>query len=152
MSEAPHNLRDYARADRLEDLLPDLVTAAQPPLPVQPEQRGFELPGRIWQAMIACYALFFTAIIAALGSSGEAMLSILVALAYVVIFFGTARIVLHQNPARVPSPLDSEGVLATWCGPMDRKAVYGQILVVPVAVALFGIAVAVIIIASGAAV
>ena len=151
MSEVPHNLRDYARADRLEDLLPEPVADAQPPLPVQPEQRGFELPGRIWQSMIACYGVFFTVIIAALGSSGQAMLSILVAIAYVVIFFGTARIVMHQNPARAASPLDNEGVLATWCGPMDRKAVYGQILVVPIAVALFGMAVAVIIIASGAA-
>lgn len=151
MFEAPHDLRDYALAERLDDLLPEVAPALDAPTRAQPEQRGFELPARIWQAMIACYGVFFMAMIAALGSSGQAMLSMVVAVVYVAVFFGAARVVIRQNPAHTPSPLDSRGVLATWCGPMNRKAIYGQILVVPIAVALFGVAAAAIIIASGAA-
>lgn len=152
MFEAPHDLRDYALAERLDDILPEVAPVADAPTAAQPEQRGFELPARIWQAMIACYGVFFAAMIAALGSSGQAMLSMAVAVVYVAVFFGTARVVMRQNPARTPSPLHGIGILATWTGPMDRKAVYGQILVVPIAVALFGVAAGVIIIASGAAI
>ena len=151
MFEARHEFPDHTVADRLEDLLPEVVPAIEAQPTAQPEQRGFELPARIWQTMIGCYGVFFLAMATALGASGKAMLSMVVAAVYVVVFFGTARIVIRQNPAREPSPLDSTGVLATWCGPMDRKAVYGQILVVPLAVALFGIAACAIIIASGAA-
>lgn len=151
MFEAPHDRHEFAVAERLEDLLPEIAPAIEAPPRVQPEQRGFELPARVWQAMIACYGAFFLAMVTALGGSGKAMLSILVAVVYVAVFFGAARIVMRQNPARAISPLDRTGVLATWCGPMDRKAVYGQILVVPLAVALFGIAAGVIILASGAA-
>lgn len=152
MFEAPHDRHEFAVAERFEDLLPEIAPATVAPSRVQPEQRGFELPARVWQAMIACYGVFFLAMVTALGGSGKAMLSILVAVVYVAVFFGAARIVMRQNPAREPSPLDRTGVLATWCGPMDRKAVYGQILVVPLAVALFGIAAGVVILASGAAV
>lgn len=151
MFEARHGFPDHAVAERLEDLLPHVVPAIEAQPTAQPEQRGFELPARIWQTMLACYGVFFLAMTTALGSSGKAMLSIVVSIVYVIVFFGAAKIVIRQNPAREPSPLDRTGVLATWCGPMDRKAVYGQILVVPLAVALFGIAACAIILASGAA-
>lgn len=151
MFEARHDLHEHAVADRPDDVLPAVAPVIAAQSPAQPEQRGFELPATIWQAMIACYAVFFLALATALGASGKAMLALVVAVVYVTIFFGVARIVMHQNPARERSPLDSTGVLATWCGPMDRKAVFGQILVVPFAVALFGIAACIIIIASGAA-
>jgi hypothetical protein len=61
-------------------------------------------------------------------------------------FFGTARAVARQSPRQAASPLERKGAsLQTAFGPMSRGAVFGQILVVPVAVAMFGIAVSVII-------
>lgn len=151
MFEAQPEPREYDVAERLEDLLPKVRPAPERSLPAQPEARGFELPARIWVAMIACYALFFTTMTIALGSSGKAMLSIMVAAVYVVVFFGAARAVTRQNPAREMSPIDRSDKLLTHCGLMDRRAVYGQILVVPIAVALFGIAVSTIIMALGVA-
>ncbi len=139
---------DLDFADRT-DTDPGIGIAPRRPPVAQPESRGFELPARIWLAMIGCYGLFLASMIAALGSSGRAALSIAVSLVYVVVFFSVARIVVAQNPGRQPSPLDRDGFLMTHFGPMDRKAVYGQVLVVPVAVAIFGMTVAAIIIARG---
>jgi len=141
--------REFDTAESLEDLLPAITVAPAAQPSVQPEQRGFELPPGIWTAMIACYVLFMTAMAIALGSSGKAMLSIVVAAVYIAVFFGAARVVMRQNPAREGSPLDRTGSLGTLYGPMERRAVYGQILIVPVAVALFGIAVSTIIILLG---
>jgi len=149
MFEEPPHARECDVAERLDDLLPALAVASEAAPRAQPEPRGFELPARIWLAMIACYALFLTALAAALGSSGKAALSIAVAAVYVAVFFGAARAVLRQKPAAGQSPLDRTGVLPTLYGPMHRTAVHAQILVVPCAVALFGIAVAAIIVASG---
>lgn len=151
MFEARQDQRNYAQAERLEDLLPEITAAPDVLHRVQPEQRGFELPSRVWRTMLACYGIFFLAMATALGSGGMALFSIVVSVLYATVFFGVAAILAQQNPARGRSPLDNKGVLDTWCGPMDRKAVYGQILVIPGAVALFGVAASVIIIASGAA-
>jgi hypothetical protein len=80
-----------------------------------------------------------------LGANGRALFAIAISLVYVIVFFAVGRAIAAQNPARDPSPLSRDGVLMTHFGPMDSKAVYGQILVVPLAVALFGVAVSVII-------
>lgn len=151
MFEYKDHTREFEIADRVDDILPEIEVAANGRTIAQPEARGFELPARIWLAMIACYGLFLASMIAALGSSGKAMLSIAVSIVYVAVFFSVSRIVVKQNPDGASSPLDRDGFLMTHFGPMERKAVYGQILVVPAAVALFGTAVAVIIAFSGAA-
>jgi hypothetical protein len=149
MFEEQPGAGEFDTAERLEDLLPAITVAPGAQPRAQPEQRGFELPPRIWTAMIACYAVFMTAMATGLGSSGKAMLSIVVAAVYITVYFGTARVVMRQNPAREGSPLDRTGSLGTLYGPMERRAVYGQILIVPVAVALFGIAVSTIIMLLG---
>ncbi|QZH73918.1 MAG: hypothetical protein JY451_09035 [Erythrobacter sp.] len=146
--------REYEVAERYPDMLPEIAIAIAPvDSPVaQPEARGFELPGRIWVAMIACYGLFLASMFAALGGSGKAAFGIAISLVYVTVFFAVARVLIAQNPGAKQSVLDRDGFLMTHFGPMDRKAVYGQILVVPLAVALFGLAVAIIIALSGAAI
>lgn len=145
MFDHANHSREFDLADRLAELLPEVSVA--PPLTeaAQPEARGFELPARIWGIMIGCYGVFLGALTIALGSNGRALFAIVISLVYVVVFFAASRLLMAQNPARAPSPLDRNGVLMTHFGPMDRKAVYGQILVVPVAVALFGLAVSAII-------
>lgn len=136
-------------ATQLANLLPGSQTPTNRPAPVQPEARGFELPARIWLTMIGFYGLFLASMIAALGSSGKTLLAIAVCVIYVTMFFTVGRIVVAQNPGRGPSPLDRDGFLMTHFGAMDRKAVYGQVLVVPAAIALFGMSVAAIIILRG---
>ncbi|SMQ64464.1 hypothetical protein SAMN06297468_1022 [Altererythrobacter xiamenensis] len=150
MSEYKNDRRQFEVADRLEDILPDIKVATQEQTTAQPEARGFELLARIWLTMIACYGVFLTSMIATLGSSGKALLSIVVSIVYVAVFFSVGRIIVAQNPDQTSSPLDRDGRLMTHFGPMDRKAVYGQIVVVPAAVAFFGLAVSVIIALQGA--
>ena len=149
MFDNPRQRHEFDTAEALSDLLPEIELAPQVHSAAQPEARGFELPGRIWLGMISCYALFLVSMIAALGSSGKAMLSIAVSIVYVVVFFAVARILIAQNPDHGASPLDRDGFLMTHFGPMDSKAVYGQILVVPAAIAFFGLAVSVIIVLTG---
>lgn len=151
MFEYNDHRRQFDLAEQVDQILPEIAVAPKV-LPIaQPESRGFELPARIWLAMIACYGLFLAAMFVALGGSGKAMLSIAVSVIYVSVFFSVGRIVVRQNPGRGASPLDRDGFLMTHFGPMERKAVYGQILVVPAAVSFFGVAVAVIIGFSGVA-
>lgn len=109
------------------------------------ERRMFELPSTIWIGMIACYAAFLAALLAATGT-GRAGFAIAVSAIYVVMFFGTALTVTRQSQCRDASPLERRDTyLQTAFGPMSRGAVFGQVLIVPVAVALFGFAVAVVI-------
>lgn len=138
---------DFARfADPVEFELPSTpgilpeVTAA----PAQPEHRRFELPANIWVGMIGSYVVFFAAIAFATGGSGHARFAIVISILYTAIFFGVARILARQAGPDARSPLLRGDPLQTWCGPMDARAVYGQVLVVPMAVAAFGLGIAVI--------
>jgi hypothetical protein len=109
------------------------------------ERQTFELPRAIWQGMITCYAVFLIALLASTGG-GRAGFAIAVSAVYIVMFFGTARVVARQSPPQKASPLERPGtILQTAFGPMSRSAVFGQILIVPAAVAMFGLAIAVVI-------
>lgn len=136
-------------AEVAETCIADLPVVANPAAesaagPVQPEWRRFELPGNVWVGMIACYAAFFASITLATGGSGRAVFAIVISMLYTAMFFGVARIIARQAGPDGRSPLVRGEALQTWCGPMDGKAVYGQILVVPLAVAAFGVGIAVI--------
>ena len=129
----------------LRRLVPEIeVAAGATPLPAQPEARRFELPASVWVGMLASYAVFFLCITLATGGSGRAVFAIVISVLYTVMFFGLARVIARQAGPDARSPLLRGAPLPTWCGPMDAKAVYGQILVVPAAVALFGFGIAVI--------
>lgn len=121
-----------------------LVPASEMPARAQPEARRFELPGSVWAGMLGSYAVFFAAITLATGGSGHAVFAIVISLLYTAMYFGLARVIARQAGPDARSPLLRGEPLPTWCGPMDAKAVYGQILVVPMAVALFGVGIAVI--------
>lgn len=127
-------------ATELESIIP----AVQPAAPAQPESRRFELPGTVWGAMFACYAVFFAAVTVATGGSGHALFAIAISVLYAAMFFGTALVLARQGAAQPSSPLDRAQALPTWTGPMSARAVYGQVLVVPASIALFGVAISVI--------
>ena len=110
----------------------------------QPESRMFELPASVWRAMIASYAIFLVALLGATGGA-HAAFAIAISAIYIIMFFGTARVILRQAPPQSRSVLDRPGtVLQTAYGPLARKEVYGQVLIVPAAVAFFGIGISVI--------
>lgn len=114
-------------------------------VPLEGERLMFELPTGVWRVMFACYAVFLIALLAATGGA-HAGFAIAVSAIYVAMFFGTAKVMLGQGPKQPGSPLDnSGGRLQTIYGPLARSEVFGQVLIVPAAVAFFGIAVAVII-------
>ena len=109
------------------------------------ERRTFELPASVWQIMTACYAVFLIALLASTGGA-RAGFAIAVSAIYIAMFFGTARMITLQGPRQDPAPVRNPGThLQTAFGPMSRGAVFGQILIVPLAVAIFGLAMAVII-------
>jgi hypothetical protein len=109
-----------------------------------PEARLFELSSAVWITMIGSYVVFLLALLGATGGA-SATFAIAISAFYVAMFFGTARALLRQGPAQPDSPLQRTGaVLQTAFGPLTRSEVYGQVLVVPVAVAFFGIAIAII--------
>lgn len=115
-----------------------------PPAISAPENRGFEFPRRIWLLMLACYAVFFASIFIATGGSGTARFVIVISVLYTAIYFGVARICAAQAGPEVPSPLDRRRALHTNSGPMDGKSVFGQVLIVPIAIAVFGVSILII--------
>lgn len=109
------------------------------------ERRTFELPASVWQIMTACYAVFLIALLASTGG-GRAGFAIAVSAIYIAMFFGTARMITRQGPQQDLALVRNPGThLQTAFGPMSRGAVFGQILIVPLAVAVFGIAIAIVI-------
>jgi hypothetical protein len=112
--------------------------------PVSVVQPGFQLPASVWKLMVACYVIFFGGMTALVAGSGYALFMVVISALYAVVFFGTGTILANLSGENDRSPLDDGQALPTWCGPMSRGAVYGQVLIVPIGIAMFGVAVALI--------
>ncbi len=140
---------DPAHAEELTELaaLDDALQPLSAP-PVAPKgngsQAGFQFPRRLWALMLICYGVFFAAIAMATGGSGLARFVIIISVLYTVIYFGVARIGARQAGKERSSPLDRGEGLSTCTGKMSAEAVYSQVLIVPVTIALFGIAIMII--------
>ncbi len=155
MSEALRAYVPDAHFAPLEDALPELLPPVRPAedndnehqvstAPRVGERLGFEVPPAIWGAMVVCYTLFLVLLLAATGGA-HAAFAIAISAIYVAMFFGTSKVMLRQAPAQPRSPLASYGgKLATLYGPLGRGEVMAQMLVVPGAIVLFGIAILVI--------
>lgn len=133
-----------AEIDAAPALLPALDTILPPVAVAPPPNPGFELPTRLWGAMLVCYAVFFVAIFGAAGGSGHARFAIVISILYTIMFFGLARLGAKQAGPESPSPLDRGEPLMTWTGSMDSRSVFSQVLVVPIVLAMFGTGIAVI--------
>lgn len=133
--------------ERLDEIYEaeELSIASALPKPERPiVQPGFQLPRSIWVAMFASYAVFFTAMAFLVDFGAFALFMVVISALYTAMYFGAGSILARLPRLPDPSPLDRGMPLETWCGPMDRKAVAGQVLIVPMAVAFFGVSVAVI--------
>ena len=127
----------------------ELHALDQPPLTstvTAPPQRpaGFQMPSSVWLAMFVCYAVFFAAIWVATGGSGPARFAIVISILYTAMYFGCSAVLAAQAGPEAPSPLERGEPLQTQTGPMGRGTVFAQMLVIPVAVAGFGVAIAII--------
>ncbi len=110
------------------------------------EVRTFELPASLWWAMFACYAIFFSALFAATGRGTAAIFALVVSIGYTFMYFGAASIlngVSAKERAALPDIAATAGT-QTNTGWMSTAAVNAQILVVPVSLALFACAFAII--------
>ena len=105
------------------------------------EARHFEIPARLWYAMMVLYGLFLAAMFAATGG-GYTTLILVVAAGLVAMFFGTAKATLKHGPEQPRSPLDSGNfTLPTLSGALKEREVATQMLIVPACVAFFGFAI-----------
>ena len=120
------------------------IAEARQDQPAPIVQPGFQLPTSIWGLMIGCYVLFFAGMIVLVAGNGFSLFMLAISIFYLVVFFSTSSILANLSGTRDRSPLDRGEALPTWCGPMSRGSVYGQVLIVPAGIALFGVAVAVI--------
>ncbi len=155
LDDAPR-LRRIAAGDPLSELLPRIVVVDDlehadeaeqagdlaPDAPREGERRGFQIPASFWWVMVGCYAVFIAALLAATGSSAHAVFMIVISTVYVVMFFGATRLLTREGPAQPRSPLARPGgSLPTLYGLLRRREVAAQMLVVPLAIAFFGVAI-----------
>lgn len=125
------DLRDYGHS-----LDPAMLALLEPAaLP----DNSFEFPGWIWRAMGLAYGAFFAGLWLATAHGTAAIFALVVSIGYTAMYFGTALILVRQNlPARRSAFARGLGHLPTWTGPMSQRAVAGQVLAIPLALALFG--------------
>lgn len=134
--------QDFAAEARIvtADELASLVT----PGPTLPEHSDFELPRWIWAVMLGGYATFVGGLLGATVGSGRAEFAIVISVFYIAMFFGTARVLANVDDRHVGAFNRTGGKLNTGTGPMDIGSVAGQVLVLPVLLGFFGVAIAVI--------
>ncbi|ASK88387.1 hypothetical protein [Sphingorhabdus sp. SMR4y] len=110
------------------------------------ESRTFELPAVVWVMMFGSYAVFFTALFIATGRDAAAVFALLISIAYTIMYFAAAAVLNHVSASErqaLPPAVSASG-METQTGWMDNMAIYAQILTVPIVLALFGCAFAVI--------
>lgn len=116
-----------------------------PTRPAQPEHSDLEFPGWIWAMMFAGYATFFMSLVVATGKDASTLFALVVSIGYTVIYFSAAGMLVGLRQSGRTSPF-SRGLapLQTYTGPMSISAVFGQVLVIPLCLAAFGVAIAII--------
>jgi hypothetical protein len=114
--------------------------------PASHESRTFELPASVWVVMFGAYATFFAALFIATGHGAAAIFALVISIAYTVMYFGTAAVLNNVSAAERNSlpAIDASGGIETQTGWMDNHAAYAQILMVPILLAVFACAFAVI--------
>jgi hypothetical protein len=137
-----HDANSFAAESRAIEMWQEHPMDYAVPVKVSQERRTFELPPSIWYVMFLSYAVFFVAMIAAVGRDGSALFMVLISAAYAVMYFGTAaalnKVGAAERPATVPGDIDTAtGKLSYW-------AAYAQILTVPLVIAFFGCAIAIV--------
>lgn len=114
-------------------------------IPAHPAHNALQVPAAIWRVMFACYGIFLGGLLHATGRDGEALFMIAISTGYTILYFGLSGVLIGlDGHAARPDQTAVRGDLDTWTGPMSPGAVAGQILTIPVCLALFGVIIAVI--------
>ncbi len=108
------------------------------------EHSRFEYPPWIWGLMFAAYAVFFAAIAMATGHDGKTVFMIAISIAYTVMYFGTAAVLVNIKKQPEDKKSFPPQVIETWTGPLSVNSAAIQILTVPAMLALFGVSIAII--------
>jgi hypothetical protein len=135
-------IRTIAAETRAVEYLQDNYQDFFTPEKVSQERRTFDLPKSIWWTMFLAYAVFFLGITIATGRDRSALFMIVISASYAIMYFGTAAVMnavgAHGRPATVPGDID------TATGKLSYGAAFAQILTVPIVIAFFGCAIAVV--------
>jgi hypothetical protein len=135
-------IRTIAAETRAVEYLQDNYQDFFTPEKVSQERRTFDLPKSIWWTMFLAYAVFFLGITIATGRDRSALFMIVISASYAIMYFGTAAVMnavgAHGRPATVPGDID------TATGKLSYGAAFAQILTVPIVIAVFGCAIAVV--------
>ncbi len=128
------------------EIFADVPSWARDRLSTAHEARTFEISAPLWWAMFTCYAVFFGALIAATGRGTAAVFALVVSIGYTFVYFGTASILNRVSaPERAALPsIAADAGMQTYTGWMSGTAVIAQILIVPISLALFACAFAVV--------
>lgn len=123
----------------------DLVARPPAPIPVHPAHNALQVPVAIWRVMFGCYGIFLGGLLYATGRDGEALFMIAISTGYTILYFGLSGVLIGLDghgarDGRIAAGSD----LDTWTGPMSPGAVAGQILTIPICLAVLGIIIAVI--------
>lgn len=115
------------------------------PIPDHPAHNALQVPAAIWRVMFGCYGIFLGGLLYATGRDGEALFMIAISTGYNILYFGLSGVLIGLDghgarDGRIAAGSD----LDTWTGPMSPGAVAGQILTIPICLAVFGIIIAVI--------
>lgn len=122
--------------------LAQLLDAASP---FRPAHSDFEMPRWIWGVMLSGYAVFFAGLIAATAGQAGAVFAIVISILYTAMFFGAAFVLANQDKRQAGEFTKGPGgKLATSTGPMGLGAVASQMLVIPILLGFFGVAIAII--------
>lgn len=146
MSEELHAFAPTKELPPSSQLAQSPESGQEPVDAVQPEHSDMEFPKWIWTTMFVCYAVFFICMILATGADSTALFALIVSVGYTAMYFATAGILVGLKPPKRRSSF-ARGLapLQTHTGPMSIRAVVGQVLAIPLALAIFGLATCIII-------
>ncbi|HSG35390.1 MAG TPA: hypothetical protein VLA37_12710 [Sphingomonadaceae bacterium] len=119
------------------------------PDPSERRPEGFQLPGPLWRAMFALYAVFIGALALAAGGSGPARFMLVVAALFMLVYFVTATILARLGGAD-RGTVGPAKPLQTIYGPLSARDTWVQVLLIPAALAIFGISVLIVVSLAGA--
>lgn len=135
------------RLDRLMLAQADELVAAPASAPRACTDRGFELPIALYVATIGSY-LAFLAIMAIGFQSRDMLLPMVIFVAYLAMLFGVPTLWVRMQPETATAPLTlaafREHGIQTYTGHNGAGAAAVQVLLLPVMVLLWGVAVVVI--------
>ena len=135
------------RLDRLMLAQADELVAAPASAPRACSDRGFELPTALYVATIGSY-LAFLAIMAIGFQSRDMLLPMVIFVAYLAMLFGVPTLWVRMQPETATAPLTlaafREHGIQTYTGHNGAGAAAVQVLLLPVMVLLWGVAVVVI--------